>query len=97
MQENAGRIKKIWSCSYRRAKNCHREAARSASFAWKENKTMNYRNTVLCHEDCNFRNRAAPFCGYCMYRILNMKERKKENGNRQEQDEDTRKTEGNRI
>ena len=30
---------------------------------------------VLCPEDCRYRSKLAPFCGYCMMEIL---ERKKE-------------------
>ena len=28
---------------------------------------------VMCPEDCRYRNKLAPFCGYCMMEILNRK------------------------
>ena len=35
---------------------------------------------VLCPEDCRYRNKLAPFCGYCMLEILGRKETEEEDG-----------------
>ena len=41
---------------------------------------------VLCPEDCRYRNKLAPFCGYCMMEILNRKkETEEEDGNSEEE------------
>lgn len=58
---------------------------------------MNHRNTVMCREDCNYRNRAAPFCGYCLYEIMLKNRKERSNGHRQDKDEDDRETEGRRL
>jgi len=45
---------------------------------------------ILCPEDCKYRSKSAPFCGYCLPRIMkelglrNEKE-EDENGNRQKE------------
>lgn len=31
-------------------------------------------NKQLCPEDCRYRNKLVPFCGYCMVRILKERE-----------------------
>ena len=33
---------------------------------------------VLCPEDCRYRSKLAPFCGYCMMEILNRKKKTEE-------------------
>ena len=33
---------------------------------------------VMCPEDCRYRNKLAPFCGYCMMEILNRKKKTEE-------------------
>ena len=35
---------------------------------------------VMCPEDCRYRNKLAPFCGYCMMEILNRKKKEKSDG-----------------
>lgn len=40
-------------------------------------------STRLCPENCIYRNRQAPFCGYCIMLILNEREEK---GNADEKD-----------
>ena len=46
------------------------------------------RERSLCPENCRYRSRSAPFCGYCMLEILNRKE-EAQNG------EHNKKTDGN--
>lgn len=33
---------------------------------------------VMCPENCRYRSRLAPFCGYCMIEILNRKKKTEE-------------------
>ena len=36
------------------------------------------RDTVKCHDNCHYRNRYAPFCSFCMMKVLGkLKEEKK--------------------
>ena len=44
--------------------------------------------TRLCPENCNYRNRLLPYCGYCLYKILNEME-EDENANRENETEHT--------
>lgn len=49
---------------------------------------------ILCPEDCKYRRKNAPFCGYCLPKImkeLGLREEKEEdeNGNRQEEGSST--------
>lgn len=47
---------------------------------------------IQCPEDCNYRNKLAPFCGYCLPEImrqLGIRQKKEEtDGNRQNEAED---------
>ena len=36
------------------------------------------RTRVECPEDCRYRSKLAPFCGYCMMEILNRKKKMEE-------------------
>ena len=45
-----------------------------------------------CPEDCIFRNRYAPFCGYCLPEILERRKEEKDGG-RQDHTEDTEQAE----
>jgi len=45
---------------------------------------------ILCPEDCKYRSKSAPFCGYCLPRImkelgLRKEKEEDENGNRQKE------------
>ena len=45
---------------------------------------------ILCPEDCKYRSKIAPFCGYCLPRImkelgLRKEKEEDENGNRQKE------------
>lgn len=43
---------------------------------------------ILCPEDCKYRSKQAPFCGYCLPEImrkLGMRKEEKENGSREEE------------
>ncbi len=43
-------------------------------------------NKRLCPENCNYRSKLVPFCGYCMVRILKERE-EKENAGRENKTE----------
>lgn len=42
--------------------------------------------TRLCPENCNYRNRLVPYCGYCLYKIVKEME-EDENANRENKTE----------
>lgn len=49
---------------------------------------------ILCPEDCKYRSKSAPFCGYCLPRImkklgLRKEKEEDENGNRQKEGSST--------
>lgn len=41
---------------------------------------------VMCPENCRYRNKLAPFCGYCMPEVMRKlrEEKERKNGNREE-------------
>ena len=43
---------------------------------------------VKCPEDCRYRDRLAPFCGYCMMEILNRKKKTEETDGKIEEESD---------
>ena len=43
--------------------------------ALKQTKTTVPGTRILCREDCRYRDRLAPFCGYCMMEILGRKKK----------------------
>ena len=47
-----------------------------------------------CPENCRYRRKDAPFCGYCMMEIIYGKRKEDENDSRQKQAEDTEQTDG---
>ena len=58
--------------------------------SWREVLTMTDRKyrTRLCPENCNYRNRLVPYCGYCLYKIVKEME-EDENANRKNETEHT--------
>ena len=44
----------------------------------KQTKTTVPGTRVECPEDCRYRSKLAPFCGYCMMEILNRKKKEEE-------------------
>jgi len=54
----------------------------------KQTKTTVPGTKVKCPEDCRYRDRLAPFCGYCMMEILNRKKKTEETDGKIEEESD---------
>ena len=54
------------------------------------------RERSMCPENCRYRSRSAPFCGYCMLEILNRKE-EAQNGEHNKETDGNASEEGHRY